>query len=148
MKRGVVDDQTSAAPCSLHPMQTQPCPRCAASAAPPFVATNGTRYGPPADAAPAAPAPDLSAEAREFATDVLDPGYPYYGAPELVRKLADTIDRLHELAEAKHQIAGNLLTRAEAAEAECGRLREELESVREELTEAQAALDCYRSEDE
>jgi hypothetical protein len=36
----------------------------------------------------------LAAKLRRHASEVLDPGYPYYGTPELVRKAADEIDRL------------------------------------------------------
>jgi hypothetical protein len=36
----------------------------------------------------------LAAKLRRHALQVLDPGYPYYGTPELVRKAADEIDRL------------------------------------------------------
>ena len=36
----------------------------------------------------------LAAKLRRHASQVLDPGYPYFGTPELVRKAADEIDRL------------------------------------------------------
>lgn len=36
----------------------------------------------------------LSNKLRRHATEVLDPGYPFYGTPELVRQAADEIDRL------------------------------------------------------
>lgn len=37
---------------------------------------------------------NLPARLRKHADEVLDPGYPYYGTPEMVRKAADEIDRL------------------------------------------------------
>jgi hypothetical protein len=36
----------------------------------------------------------LASKLRRHASQVLDPGYPYFGTPELVRKAADEIDRL------------------------------------------------------
>jgi hypothetical protein len=36
----------------------------------------------------------LAAKLRRHAAHVLDPGYPFFGTPELVRKAADEIDRL------------------------------------------------------
>ena len=37
---------------------------------------------------------DIVKRLRDQADDVLDPGYPYYGTPELVREAADEITRL------------------------------------------------------
>lgn len=37
---------------------------------------------------------NLADRLRKHACEVLDPGYPYYGTPEMVRKAADEIDRL------------------------------------------------------
>jgi hypothetical protein len=36
----------------------------------------------------------LASKLRRHASQVLDPGYPYFGTPELVRRAADEIDRL------------------------------------------------------
>jgi hypothetical protein len=50
----------------------------------------------------------LAAKLRRHASQVLDPGYPYYGTPELVRKAADEIDRLraeNELLRAGHRVS-------------------------------------------
>ena len=37
---------------------------------------------------------NLPARLRKHADEVLDPGYPYYGTPEMVRDAADEIERL------------------------------------------------------
>jgi hypothetical protein len=37
---------------------------------------------------------NLTARLRKHADEVLDPGYPYYGTPEMVREAAAEIDRL------------------------------------------------------
>ena len=37
---------------------------------------------------------DLASRLRQHADEVLDPGYPYYGTPEMVREAADEIERL------------------------------------------------------
>jgi hypothetical protein len=37
---------------------------------------------------------NLTARLRKHADEVLDPGYPYYGTPEMVREAADEIERL------------------------------------------------------
>jgi hypothetical protein len=37
---------------------------------------------------------NLPARLRKHADEVLDPGYPYYGTPEMVRDAADEIARL------------------------------------------------------
>jgi hypothetical protein len=37
---------------------------------------------------------NLTARLRKHADEVLDPGYPYYGTPEMVREAADEIARL------------------------------------------------------
>jgi len=37
---------------------------------------------------------DLASRLRKHAEEVLDPGYPYYGTPEMVREAADEIERL------------------------------------------------------
>jgi hypothetical protein len=37
---------------------------------------------------------NLPARLRKHADEVLDPGYPYYGTPEMVREAADEIERL------------------------------------------------------
>ena len=37
---------------------------------------------------------NLEAKLRRHASQVLDPGYPYYRTPELVREAADEIERL------------------------------------------------------
>jgi hypothetical protein len=37
---------------------------------------------------------DLARRLRKHAKEVLDPGYPYYGTPEMVREAADEIERL------------------------------------------------------
>jgi len=37
---------------------------------------------------------NLPARLRKHAEEVLDPGYPYYGTPEMVREAADEIERL------------------------------------------------------
>ena len=37
---------------------------------------------------------NLPARLRKHADEVLDPGYPYYGTPEMVREAADEIARL------------------------------------------------------
>lgn len=56
---------------------------------------------------------DIVKRARKHAKDVLDPGYPYYGTPELVREMADEIARLRltdaerECLEWAEEIAGN-----------------------------------------
>jgi hypothetical protein len=50
----------------------------------------------------------LAAKLRRHASQVLDPGYPYFGTPELVRKAADEIDRLrteNELLRAGGRVA-------------------------------------------
>lgn len=36
----------------------------------------------------------LAKRLRSHADEVLDPGYPYYGTPEMVREAADEIERL------------------------------------------------------
>jgi hypothetical protein len=36
----------------------------------------------------------LASKLRRHASQVLDPGYPYYGTPEMVREAADEIERL------------------------------------------------------
>jgi hypothetical protein len=46
---------------------------------------------------------NLPARLRKHADEVLDPGYQYYGTPEMVREAADEIERLtltHEEREA------------------------------------------------
>jgi hypothetical protein len=37
---------------------------------------------------------NLTARLRKHADEVLDPGYPYYGTPEMVREAASEIERL------------------------------------------------------
>lgn len=37
---------------------------------------------------------NLPARLRKHADEVLDPGYPYHGTPEMVREAADEIERL------------------------------------------------------
>lgn len=50
-------------------------------------------------------APDIVTELREHADEILDPGYPYYGTPQLVRKAADEIERLRaRLAEREAEL--------------------------------------------
>jgi hypothetical protein len=43
---------------------------------------------------------NLTARLRKHADEVLDPGYPYYGTPEMVREAADEIERLRLTDEA------------------------------------------------
>jgi len=47
---------------------------------------------------------DIVKRARKHAKDVLDPGYPYYGTPELVREMADEIARLRRTDEEREAI--------------------------------------------
>ena len=37
---------------------------------------------------------NIAKKLRKHADDVLDPGYPFYGTPELVRKAATALDQL------------------------------------------------------
>lgn len=39
---------------------------------------------------------DLASRLRKHAEEVLDPGYPYYGTPEMVREAASEIERLRQ----------------------------------------------------
>jgi len=58
----------------------------------------------------------LPARLRNHADEVLDPGYPYYGTPEMVRDAADEIERLRLTDEERHAIAvvrNCAMTRAE-----------------------------------
>ena len=46
---------------------------------------------------------DLVKRLRKQADEILDPGYPYYGTPELVREAADEIERLQAVMDAAEQ---------------------------------------------
>jgi hypothetical protein len=48
---------------------------------------------------------DLASRLRKHAKEVLDPGYPYYGTPEMVREAADEIERLRLTDEERAAIA-------------------------------------------
>jgi hypothetical protein len=48
---------------------------------------------------------DLASRLRKHAKEVLDPGYPYYGTPEMVREAADEIERLRLTDEERALIA-------------------------------------------
>jgi len=43
---------------------------------------------------------DLVKRLRKQADEILDPGYPYYGTPELVREAADEMERLQAVVDA------------------------------------------------
>jgi hypothetical protein len=47
---------------------------------------------------------NLPARLRKHADEVLDPGYPYYGTPEMVREAADEIERLRLTAEEREAV--------------------------------------------
>jgi len=47
---------------------------------------------------------NLTARLRKHADEVLDPGYPYYGTPEMVREAADEIERLRLTDEERRAI--------------------------------------------
>ena len=47
---------------------------------------------------------NLPARLRKHADEVLDPGYPYYGTPEMVREAADEIERLRLTGEEREAI--------------------------------------------
>jgi len=47
---------------------------------------------------------NLPARLRKHADEVLDPGYPYYGTPEMVREAADEIERLRLTDEEREAI--------------------------------------------
>ena len=47
---------------------------------------------------------NLPARLRKHADEVLDPGYPYYGTPEMVREAADEIERLRITGEEREAI--------------------------------------------
>ena len=48
---------------------------------------------------------NLAARLRKHAAQVLDPGYPYYGTPEMVRDAADEIERLRLTDEEREAVA-------------------------------------------
>ena len=47
---------------------------------------------------------DLVKRLRKQADEILDPGYPYYGTPELVREAADEIERLQAVVDAAREL--------------------------------------------
>jgi hypothetical protein len=59
---------------------------------------------------------NLEAKLRRHASQVLDPGYPYYRTPELVREAADEIARLR-LTDAEREAIAACIADDEAATA-------------------------------
>ena len=51
---------------------------------------------------------NLPARLRKHADEVLDPGYPYYGTPEMVREAADEIERLRLTGEEREAIGESI----------------------------------------
>jgi hypothetical protein len=51
---------------------------------------------------------DLASRLRKHAEEVLDPGYPYYGTPEMVREAADEIERLRLTGEEREAIQAGI----------------------------------------
>lgn len=83
---------------------------------------------------PPSPDDDLVTLLRDTATDVLDPGYPYCGVPELVRDAADAIERLTADLRAEERgqdnlrrVIANLTAENDALLDEVGYLRQRAE---------------------
>lgn len=106
----------------------------------------------PSGLSPVTPSPDddLVTLLRDTATDVLDPGYPYYGVPELVRHAASAIERLTADLRAEERGQDNLRRVITDHEATIARLTAEREDVdTEEIVRAlRAEVDALRADAE